>query len=76
MLLGKQGGTATLERSLMGAGPLGEWLLEKGRVTQAEDITPGITLPAKGENIAFQWRDLVTTTVTVIKPNVTNKRDN
>lgn len=76
LLVGKQGGTATQERSLVGAGPLGEWLLEKGRATQAEDITPGLLSPAKGENIPFQWRDLVTTTVIVIKPNVTNKGDN
>ena len=53
LLVGKQAGTATQERSLMGAGPPGEWLLEKGRVTQAEDTTPGIPLPSKGGKYPF-----------------------
>lgn len=38
---------------IMDAGPLGEWLLEKGRVTQAEDTTPGIPLPSKGGKYPF-----------------------
>lgn len=59
LLGGKQDGTATLERSLMDAEPWDERLLEKRRVIQGEDITPGISLAAKGKMSLFNgeiWR--------------------